>query len=449
MSNALEDRLRTALRERAADFPADPDAWARIRARNQAAGARRGLRRWSRAGRIVIPAAAAAAVVAVVVLVTAAVSGVTGRSAGAPAGGARPGSSTPGRTGPATASPKPGGSQVGPYSPGGPPQFFLAEDPPVSAILALRVSPAAAGPTSPSAPRAVTAYSWLAYTSPSAWLDLLQGRQFCHDVVYPDGSSSGFCVPLPQLGAGRLAAITASTDMGAKIGPVVVQGAAASQVTSVTAVLPGGRTIAGMVKTGRGFPWNVWAVAYPRASSVRLVFRDAAGTEVAALDSAGPTEPPQLLEPGSGGILTFTYPQVPGIPDHSVNAYLIDGYVGFWPGPGNNGYLAPQLAAGPPALAGLSLGFWAPGGTKRHSNSAWESFGYAHADVARVVLRLPNGERISASTFAAWPGSGLRLWAVRLPAHVPSIIQGVAVITATGYDAAGNVVAQVTLGSGG
>jgi len=431
----IEDRLRGALAERAKYTPIDPDAWERTRARSLAARKPRVGWRWRRPGQFLIPAAAAAAVIAIIVGVTAAVNGITGRPAGGPAGTGSA-SPTPGNT-----NPGPVQSPAGPYSSSGPAEFFLADDPPVSAILSFAV-------TAPDGQTAM-AYSWLAYTSSSAWLDQLQGIQSCADVVYPNGASSGFCVPLPQLGAGRLASVTASTYMGAKTGPLVLQGMAASQVASVTAVLPDGRTVPGAVKTGRGFSANAWAVAYSPASGVRLVFRDAAGAEIGNLSPAAPNGPPQIPEPASGGIPAFTYPKVPGIPGHSVNAYLVDGYVGFWQGPGNGGYIAPQLAAGPPALAGLSLAFWAPGGTKKHPNQAWDAFGYAHADVARVVLHLPGRRQVSTSTFAAWPGSGLRLWAVRLPAGVEYVGHRVPAITATGYDAAGHVVTQVTLGSSG
>ena len=80
--NTLEDRFRAALRVRAEDFSADPDAWARIRARTQAARRRRGGPRSSAVSRFLIPAAAAAAVVAIVVGGTAAVNGVSGRARG-------------------------------------------------------------------------------------------------------------------------------------------------------------------------------------------------------------------------------------------------------------------------------------------------------------------------------------------------------------------------------
>ncbi len=49
-----------------------------------------------------------------------------------------------------------------------------------------------------------------------------------------------------------------------------------------------------------------------------------------------------------------------------------------------------------------------------------EFYGYAHENVTRVVLELPDGRRYGAQTFAAWPGSGLRLWAFPVPAWTAS-----------------------------
>ncbi len=80
----------------------------------------------------------------------------------------------------------------------------------------------------------------------------------------------------------------------------------------------------------------------------------------------------------------------------------------------------------------------------------YKAFGYAHADVSRVVLRLPSGQQVSTSTFAAgWPGSEVRLWAVSIPSDTWQDGQAKPTITATGYDAAGRVVGQVQLGRPG
>ena len=421
--NTIEERLRDALAERAAHSPIDPDAWERTRARS-----RTGLRptgwRWSRRGQVLIPAAAAVAVLAIIIGVTAAVNGVTARSAGKPADARS--------TNPAPAATK---------GPSGP--FLIDDDPPVSALLAFPVKAPATG-------RTAVAYAWLAYTSPYVWEDQAQGLQSCTDVQYPSGSAAGDCAPLPRLGANVPARVTDSKYMGASSGPLVLQGLAVNQVVSVAAVLPDGQVIAGMVKTGRGFPDKAWAVVTPAdeatyepVSGIQLVFRDASGAEVATLSTAAPKGPPQVAQPASGGIVAFTPPKNRS-DDSSVKAYLIDGYVGFfWPRPLKAaGWMAPQPAAGPPALSGLMAPFIS------NKSQVWEAFGYAHADVARVVLRLGGGGQVSAPTFAAWPGSGLRLWAIRLPAPVEYDSNGFPVLTATGYDAAGQAVAHVKLGRG-
>ena len=109
--NILEDRLRDALRERAARSSIDPDAWARTLART---GSRRRGRApgWSR---FLIPAAAAAAVIAIVVGATA----LTGHEGLRGAGGT--GSVSPS----SPAAPAPPGRN----------DYLIQQDPPVSAIV--------------------------------------------------------------------------------------------------------------------------------------------------------------------------------------------------------------------------------------------------------------------------------------------------------------------------
>ena len=71
-----------------------------------------------------------------------------------------------------------------------------------------------------------------------------------------------------------------------------------------------------------------------------------------------------------------------------------------------------------------------------------EFFGYAHGNVTRVTLRLADGKLLTARTFPGWPGSGIRLWAVPGPATAAMAPKYVALA----YDAAGQVVGQVTSG---
>ena len=376
-----------------ADDPEDiaQEAFTRLMNREPSLGdAAAGGPRWSRLSRFLIPAAAAAAVVAIAVAALG-LGDVLGRPADGPTG------ATPSSPGPDA-----------PSSPAGParsvPPSFLTDYPPVSAVLTMPV-------TGPGGQRAV-AYSWLAYTNSSWWPDQLQGLQSCGGVVYRNGDSTWHCMPLPQLGTGRPASITLSQHSGARMGPLVLQGLAVSRVASVTAVLPDGQVIPGAVTTGRGFPGKAWAVVAPAddktwqpASGARLVFRDASGAVVASLGAVAPSHG-QVPEPASGGIAVFTNPEGSGPVRYTMYAYLIKGYVGFWlrPSPGINGYLAPRLAAGPPALAGFTL---AP--TDLYRASRPEAVGYAHADVARVVRHLPGGRSVSVSTSAAWLGTTPRV----------------------------------------
>lgn len=423
--NSVEERLREALRVRAEDFGAHPDAWRRLQARSRARRARQRLTQdWP--ARFVIPAAAAAAVVAIVVAASLTMSGRAG-SAGAarPSRAARPSASaqalvpapSPARSGPAT-------------------QLLLV-DPPVSAVIGIRVPW-----TGPKASK-VLSYFWLGRNSPSFWPDqIVPGLQFCHDTVNATtGESGGFCWPLPELGPGQLARVTGREGVGTN--QAILVGAAAEQVTSVAAVLPDGRSFGGVVDTGRGFPDKAWTVGYPLAKGVRLVFRDASGADLGSLGPAAPIGPPQAPRPHGGGVRVCSYPASHGEPAGQVDAYLVQGRVEFW-SPLWDGAIAQVPAAGPPVLGGLTEPFVpAPGaGLARE-----EAIGYAHANVARVVLRLPSGQQVSTSTFASgWPG--LRLWAVTMPLSRQAIPgDRPPAITATAYDAAGHVLGHVSLGS--
>ncbi|HEV2254119.1 MAG TPA: hypothetical protein VGS06_13070 [Streptosporangiaceae bacterium] len=427
--NTLEDRVRGALRARAEDFSASPDAWARIRARSRAARGRRGGLRSLRAGQLLIPVAAAAAVVAIVVA-SVGLSDVFGRAGSAPAVGdtARPKPTS-------TVSPGAIPSPAGPYSPAGPAEEMLVTDPPVSAVIGLDI-PRAAG----NANRAA-GYFWIGYASPHYWFDrITPGPQFCNDTVnVTSGESSGFCLPLPQLGAGHLASVTGDENVGA--GQTILQGAAAAQVTSMAAVLADGRSYPGVVKTGRGFPDKAWTVGYPPAQGVRLVFRDASGAEVATLSSAAPIGPPQVAQPRSGGMVVFRYPAGPATEAGEMTAYVIDGRVGFWSRIWG-GYISPVSAADGPAADGIILSFGLGNSRQNPYPKLVEAFGYARADVTRIVLHLPGGQA-ETSTFTAWPGSGIRLWAVPLPTRLRFAGR---TFTVTAYDAAGHVVQMDTLG---
>jgi hypothetical protein len=421
--NTVEEQVRSALRAHAETFSAHPQAWDQLRSRAVRRPRPAPRRTWP--AKFMIPAAAAAAVVAIVVVASFLANGAPG-----PAG---PG--TAGRSGPTPASSGPGAvrSPAGPYSASGPASEMLRVTPPTSAIIGFKV-PSDGLRNAKKAKQAV-AYFWLGYNLRSYWIDqVTPGLQFCNDTVdTTDGESSGFCWPLPQLGGGQLASVTGSEGVGTD--QSILEGAAARQVASVTAVLPDGHDFLGVVKTGRGFGVNAWTVEYPPSKGVRLVFRDASGNELANVGPSAPAGPPQLAQPKDGGVRV---PGGTGIPSGTLAAYLVQGRVGFW-SPETGGLICPVPASGEPALGGIAL---ALGGNGLDT----EAVGYAHADVARVVVRFPAGQ-VSARTFAAgWRGSDTRLWVVGLPASVGRP-EPPPTMTVTGYDAAGHVVERVDLGS--
>ncbi len=123
-----------------------------------------------------------------------------------------------------------------------------------------------------------------------------------------------------------------------------------------------------------------------------------------------------------------------------MTAYLIGGKVGAWSSDGSQSVISNVPASGPPAV-GLF------GGDYRRGAKQAELYGYAHENVARVVLRLGNGTQYGAQTFAAWRGSGIRLWAFQVPVSAFGSQRGKAVLE--GYDATGHVVWQMHLGGQG
>jgi hypothetical protein len=189
-----------------------------------------------------------------------------------------------------------------------------------------------------------------------------------------------------------------------------------------------------------GYPWTA---GFPYTRGARLVFKDAVGKQVAVLDPHAPVGPPHTSQPASGGVTLFSYPASKEDPAGTVQAYLIHGEVGFWSLIWG-GTISQRLAADPPALGGLTQPFGVEGGG---NVSRLVALGYAHADVARVVLRANGRQLASAATVAAgWPGSSLRLWHVSVPPHIQQAVSGRPVITAIAYDAGGHVVGQVRLG---
>jgi hypothetical protein len=297
----------------------------------------------------------------------------------------------------------------------------------------------------PSTSKPAVAYFWLAHNSPAYWLDqIVPQLQLCHMTLnLPNGGGEGFCWPLPHLAPGQLALVTGNEGSFVGNGQEIVVGAAAGQVRSVAAVLPDGRVYSGTSGTGRGFSYQAWAVGYPPGKDVRVVFRNAAGREIASLSTAAPAGPSQVPQPRQGGVTVFRYTGGKGEDSGTMLGYLIDGRVGFWSLMWG-GHIAQVPASGLPVVNGLMIPFdLVQGG----GYGTVEAFGYAHANVARVILHLADGAEAGTSTFpAGWPGSDLRLWAVPLPPGTWLAGQQLPSVTAVAYDAAGHVLGQARLG---
>ena len=383
--NTLEDQLRQALAERAALSPIDPAAWDKTVARSL----RRRRLRWRRPARIgfLIPAAAAAAVTAIVLAATL-LTGHGGLSG-------RPG---PGSAKPAT----PGASPQVPPPPGAD-YPAVREIPPVTPFVRIKLF--ADGHT-------VWTYVWFGYVPGYVGA----GIALCE--VNDGGVYDGYFACTPgRLPAGAPARSAATDGSG-----WIRLGVTAPQVTSVTAVLPGGQTVHGTVEPVRGLPDKLWAVSYPVTSAATLVFRDAAGRQVTRLGMPG--EQPAPSRPSHGGIALFRYGS------GTMTAYRISGdRIGFWTG-GNSMWSDVPVSES-------ALGVLETGGT---GSAPDDWFGYAPSGAARVALRLPDGRQFSSRTIPGWPGSGIVLWGpLRLPSRTV-VTYDTIVIT---YDAAGHVLREV------
>jgi len=451
--NTVEDRVRAALRAHAEDFSASADAWERVTARSAATARRRQAapsrltpsRRFLRhAG----PAAAAVAVIAVVVAAT-----LTGQALSHhPAGGVTPaasGSDTPGVQG--------GGDGTDAITEMD--KAMFEGTPPTTRVVTMRLG----GPT-----MAAVSF-WLGYDDPHSWTQqVTSGLQFCHAEAGFGGGwgDTGYCGPgVPNLGG---LPVKLTGPLGGADSPMEIQdGIAVKGVTSVTAVLHDGQEYAGQVRSAPGLPEQVWAVRYPGpASGVRVVFRDAAGHDVATMAATVPVpdDPNQsqvvTQPPATGGIPVFQYPAaedtqqqsgVGGGPGGTMTAYLVDGHVVFWSNPWGALVSPSAIPAGQPALAGVAAQF----GRSISSDSykQLKAFGYAHYPVSKVVLRLADGRQFPASVIAAgnaegWLGTDFRLWWVDLPMSIWNESQHRARMTVIGYDAHGHVVTTTQLGTG-
>jgi hypothetical protein len=391
----LEDRLRETLRERAMQSPVSQDAWSRTLARTR-------RRTWALAWtRFVIPVAAAAAIVAIIVGAAL----LTGhRSLG------RTGVTGPATT-PVTATPP---------APPGRNDYLMRQAPPVTAVVPVRLTTGGK-----------TTWTFVWFGDPKN--DRSQGIMLCAETYGAGYGGTGGC-EAALVPAGKVAS-SAGGAGSIRLGAVV------RQVTSVTALLPGGRRVPGVLTSGRGFPYQVWAVAYPQASNAQIVFADAGGRRLGQLSF--PADFPVPHQPRTGGIPVFRYPARTLEPSAgTMTAYRLDGrvvgvsgqVVGFWDS-NSSSAISSVPVGGPPAVELFG------GDVINHARQAY-FYGYAHENVRRVVLRL-GGKQYGAQTFAAWPGSGLRLWAFPVPSSM--LLSSSPSRVMLGYDAVGQVVWQKNL----
>ena len=260
--NDLEDRVRTALRTRAEDFTASPDAWEQTVARSGRPRAAESRRSWApgRVARLAsasfAPLAAAAVVVAISVAITT-LGSFAGRSGGAAGGrsGGLPGQPAHSAT-----------SRPGLNTPWPPARM------PPGTVQVRQTYPGQA--------------AWTAFWPGGAGMP----GQICAEtaVVSTGSQAAGMSTFGMHCGRAGLPHGQLVSWLGADFVTLDTSdsvGIAARQVASVTAVLPGGRQVRGVVASGSSLPYKVWVVSYGtwHAAHTTLVFRDSAGHEIASV----------------------------------------------------------------------------------------------------------------------------------------------------------------------
>jgi hypothetical protein len=424
----------------AENFSADPGAWQRIEEKvSQRARPRlRGTGWLARHSSFVIPATAAATVVAVALGAVALSHGLSGTGDSADRGATvRPSNGKPA-----------GVSRQWP----GPSDTLLATDPSISAFINLKLT------------SSITTHAWIGQPSPLYWFGYITaGPEFCHEVAMPH-SSEGYCWPMsnlylsPTQPADVVDNQAVMPPSGKGAGNPVITGVAESSVTSVTAVLPDGRRYHGVVGTGKGFGRaKAWSVTAPAKKDTKLIFTGAAGQIITELSAAASLPGPASLNlprPAHGDVTVFHYPSSGTLAGGTVSGYLVNGHVAFFSSGTTEalpfgGAFSPNTAAGAPAIDGLVAPFRLVCAPECRQMTV-KAFGYAHGDVAKVVVPLPSGGQVTAKTFrAGWPGSDLWIWQVTLPDSTWSADGYRTILGAIAYDAAGHAIGQALLGQPG
>jgi hypothetical protein len=183
--------------------------------------------------------------------------------------------------------------------------YLMRQAPPVSAVVPVKLTMDG---------KTTWTFVWFGYMKNAR----NEGIALCSVTDGGNYYGTGGC-EAATVGAGKVA----KSDGGAgsiRLGTVV------RQATSVTAVLGDGRRVPGMLAFGRGFPYKVWAVAYPQENNARVVFADAGGHELGQVSFGA--EYPTPSQPRSGGIVVFHYPAHVLEPTAgTMKAYLLDGRI--------------------------------------------------------------------------------------------------------------------------
>jgi hypothetical protein len=386
--NTVEDRLREALAGRAARSPIDPDAWDKTVARSRH---RRLPWRWS--GWTVRLAPVAGVVAAIAVVTSATLLGTQIGQGASPAGPASP-----------TVSPSPSASRLDALA------AAVRQIPPVTPFVSvsLRVDGE--------------------QMRNSLWFGYVPGHKAAGIALCQYGNKDGFYTGEAGCTFGGLPKGTLARSATTDGTGWIHMGVTAPQVTSVTALLPGGKTAQGTVRSARGVADKIWAVSFKADSAATLVFRDAAGHQVTRL--VVPATPPTPSRPAQGGIPLFHYGNGPLI------AYRTSGdRIVYWFDGGSTWSNIP--------LSQSRLSWSGTGGFKSSTKSLPDAmFGYAPSGTARVVLQVTDGRRFTMRTIPAWPGSGIVFYGPKtLPAQVGVGFDAIL----TTYDRAGHVLREVPL----